>query len=280
MMVLSTNTAIWDPTPPLEESLERIRLMGFRGIAGGVGVHTDDEALGRLRKAYGGFELVAIHAPFGDMEPLSADEDERRAKWDQYAACIENAAKVGAEVVTFHPGDPAPSLADGEPDALMTALMRRLDAAALEHGVWACWETGTGYFHPNDRFELIRSLDLKRTGICLDTGHVMRVWRTVNAPTQIKTFADFFDRFGDLIKDAHIHDWLDDPRGPHTWNDHHAIGQGVIDWDEVFGAFVRVGYRGGLCLEYHPLVVGSDEELARHAETLRGQIRALGGEVL
>lgn len=280
MMVLSTNEAIWDPPMPRLESLERIRGMGFRGITTGIGAGMDKAELPRLKKAYGRFDSVAFHAPFGDTAPLSADADERGAKWDQYAGCIESAAALGAKAVTFHPGDPDPALAAGEGDALMAALMRRLDAVALEHGVWACWETGTGYFHSNDRFEFIRSLGLKKTGICLDTGHVMRVWRTVDAPTRIKTFTDFFDRFGDLIKDAHIHDWLDDPKGPHTWNDHHPIGAGVIDWDEVFGGFVRIGYAGGLCMEYHPLVVGSDEEFARHLENIRRQIRELGGDIV
>jgi len=280
MMVVTTNLAVWDPAPPLFEGLERVRELGFRGVTTGISLAMDDEALRRTLGAYEPFDCVAIHAPFGDTNPLSADPDERAAKWTQYEASIEASASVGAESVTFHPGDPAPELGAPEGDSLMAELMRKLDRAADKHGIWACWETGTGYFNPNDRFELIRELGLRKTGICLDTGHVVRVWRTCDAPTEVRTFTDFFGRFGDLVKSAHIHDWQDEITGPHGWNDHHVVGQGIIDWREVFEGFASTGYSGELCMEYHPLVVTSDEILVRSAEDIRNRIRKAGGEVI
>ena len=279
MMIVSTNLAVWEPYPPLLEGLKRLSDLGFRGASTGVPHKMEGEEREKTIAAYGKFDILAAHASFKAGGPLCADPEQRRAKWDDFVTSLERSAAMGMHSVEFHPGDADPSFTPEEADRLMEELMRRLDEVAVANNIWACWETGTGYFHPNDRFELIRKYDLKKTGICLDTGHVVRIWRICDAPTQITTFTDFFHAFGDLIQSAHIHDWQDEPTNVQQWNDHNPVGQGIIDWEEVFGGLVKIGYTNELCMEYHPNEVPDDPTLMQYAQDVRDRIRQVGGEV-
>ena len=163
---------------------------------------------------------------------------------------------------------------------MMMEIMTIVDHKAKEMDVWACWETGTGDFLPLEKFGRIGELGLEKTGICLDVGHLMRVWKILDSDTRIRTFREFIERFGPWIRTAHIHDWQDEPKGKHTWGDHHMVGQGQIDWNEVFSSLVKIGYTGLLTLEYHPDVFSDEMELLENIQRVRSLVRKAGGNIV
>jgi len=280
-MFLSTNTAIYGlglkPGEPDEyERVQRILGLGFKGLS--IGEPPDGNWL-RWRQALAPFAHLSCHAPFADLALLSAHPGIRQVSLQDTLETFSTAFKLRGETVTIHPGQPSRSLAQERTDALMRELLLRIDQEAQNTGVWACWETGTGYFVPLERFDLLRELGLRQSGICLDVQHNMRVWRQINPDDNIKTFAAFIHRYADLIKILHLGDWIEPAPRADGWNDHHLVGRGMIPWPEVFASLVEVGYEGELCLEYHPDSFSSDEELLDNLAYLRALIAEAGGTV-
>jgi len=293
-MIVGTNTPVF-AEGSFSGKLARIAAAGYRGlgicfsVVECTGKHVrdlKDDEIDKYKRRISGFKRVSLHACHMELKPLAIHPEYRRISQEECLQSLVVAGKLCADTVVMHPGDvPTPpnyGACQYDSDEVMKDLMLRVDNTAGEHGVKACWETGCGYFDPFEKFELIRELDLHHTGICLDVGHMMLVWHNfgVGINKAITTFEGFIRRFGDLIYDMHIHDWIADAgASPHGWNDHQLVGEGEIDWAEVFGALVEVGYDGLLTCEYHPLVVGDDDaKLAANRERICEMIRAAGGE--
>lgn len=62
----------------------------------------DPAAVGRLAKEYG--LPLSVHGPLRDLNVTSINEEIRRISRDQYRQALEEAAKMGAAAVVFHPG--------------------------------------------------------------------------------------------------------------------------------------------------------------------------------
>ena len=121
---------------------------------------------------------------------------------------------------------------------------------------------------------------MKNTGICLDTAHLVRVWKQQDPHGKIRTFSQFIEEYKDLLWTMHISDWQESPKGKHTWNDHHAVGDGEIDWNEVFSTLIKVGYDGIMTMEYHPNAIKDEDYYVRNCERIRKMVRDLGAEIL
>ncbi len=295
-MIIGTNTAIYS-NGSLEEKTERIIAAGYKGLGIGLSIaddnhkwigDMDEKDITRYERILDRFELVSLHASHIEMKPLALHPEYRRISQSEYIMNLEIAGKLSVPTVVMHPTDPVaynPFLegCDYDADKIMREFMITIDAIAGENNTKACWETGCGYFNPFEKFDLIREMGLEHTGICLDVGHLMLVWHNfgVGINKTITTCRDFIMRYGDLIFDVHIHDWVrDKEKTPHGWNDHNPVGEGEIDWQEVFGALIETGYNGILTCEYHPLVVeNNDRKLAENREYICDLIKSLGGEV-
>ena len=256
------------------DKLALIKKLGFRAAGADKVPDLDDDA-------WRYFGHLAHHAPFIDLNLLSGLPEVRKLSRDLCLASVEWAANLGASTVTFHPGESTYFLNTKEADEIMKDIMTDFDRHAARHDLWACWETGTGYFLPLSKFEMIRDLGLQHTGICLDTGHLERVWRQLNPSDEIHAFAHFIRRFGDLIKCTHLHDWIDAPSPEDGWQgqDHHMIGQGSIDWPEFFGLLVEAGYDGDLLLEYNRRSYGSIEDLKHNIDQVKSMLHMAGVEL-
>ncbi len=287
-MYLSTNLAIFK-TGSFFFRLKKIHDMGFEAVgisftAQGpyrlwVGNLTDSQ-IEEVKQALSPFQQVNIHAGFLQLSLLSHHPGIRKITMEEYLANLEVAGKLGIGVVDFHPGAEWENLTDEEVNSLMAESMITIDKKAQESGVLACWETGAGYFVPLERFDNIRKLGLKNTGICMDTGHLVRVWKELDPNGKIRTFSEFIKRYGDLIHTTHIHDWQDDPKGKYTWNDHHMVGNGKIDWGEVFSSLVIAKYDGTLLLEYHPDSFANEEDMLKNCDYVRKLVRETGGKII
>lgn len=270
-MILSTNRCTFKKGTT-KERIASMKELGFTG-AGAANIPDSED------RDWEGFDLLAVHAPFINLDLLSDDVDARMLAKQKCLDCLEWSAGVGAETVTLHPGGPGSDACDERVDQRMKNLMLQFDRRADRLGIWACWETGTGYFVPLKKFEVIRELKLRRTGICLDSGHLERVWRQISVGDEIGTFPAFIRRFKDLIKCTHLHDWIDEPPRADGWQDHHMIGRGSIDWHEFFSLLVEIGYNGDLLLEYHPDSYETFDELKENLAELRHTALVAGAEI-
>lgn len=287
-MYLATNLAIFR-SGDFWQRLEQIRSLGFQAVelafiaqdpyglwCGTVG----EKQIRKIREALRPFRGVGIHAGFQELSLLSAHPGVRRLALEEVFLNLKLARELGAETVTIHPGTEGEIFTAGEIEVLMRDVLTAVDRQAAETGVWACWETGTGDFVPLEKFGCISELGLQKTGICLDVGHLVRVWRSIDPHSRIRTFREFIERFGPWIRTVHIHDWQDRPHGKHTWNDHHMVGRGEIDWREVFSSLVKIGFEGLLTLEYHPDAFSDEAELRENCAMIRLLVKEAGGEIV
>lgn len=263
--------------------------LGLKGVEVSFGAQEYDGSLwignltkGKINKIHdllAQFKGVAVHAAFGSGFSLVGSHPEmRKITLKEYMMTLELAPQIGAKVVTFHEGAVGPNISKEQAEELLIAAMRKMDEKAGACKVRVCWETGCGSFNPPERFERIRELGLKYTGICMDTGHLVMGWK--ESPSELNTHAKFIERYKDLIWHVHITDWQDTPKGKHKWNDHHAVGDGSIDWKSVFSSLVKIGYNGLLEMEYHPDAIPDEAYYLRNCEYIRKLVRDAGGTII
>jgi sugar phosphate isomerase/epimerase len=161
---------------------------------------------------------LTIHSPILDMNIASATTSFRSESIRQVLRSIDNAARLGAELVVVHPGNWTP-LKLFEPKIhwnLNRESLRRI----LSYGEAAGVRIGVENM-PRSHFLLEKSsefLDLIKEGLplemTLDVGHA-------NTTSQLK---DFIREMGPRIAHVHLHD------NKGQGDDHLVIGKGAIDW--------------------------------------------------
>src|SRR5512136_219469 len=161
---------------------------------------------------------LTIHSPILDMNIASATTSFRSESVRQVLRSIDNAAKLGAELVVVHPGNWTP-LEFFKPkinwDFNRESLRRILgygEALGVRIGVENM---------PRSHFLLEKSsefLDLIKDGLplemTLDVGHA-------NTTSQLK---NFIREMGPRIAHVHLHD------NKGQGDDHLVVGKGAIDW--------------------------------------------------
>ncbi len=295
-MIISANLPVFTKGT-FDEKVQRIAKAGYNGlginisVVDCVGKYIGDLTEGEIihfKKQIEGFKKVSLHASHFEVNPLAIHPEYRKISQEEYFQSIIVAGKMGVETVVLHPCNP-PQLPnhisfDFDVDDVMNNLMFKIDKLAGENNVTACWETGCGYFSPFEKFELIRELNLENTGICLDIGHMVLAWENyeIGVNKNILTIKEFIRRFGDIIYDIHIHDWVKNlEKSPHGWPDHNLIGTGDINWEDVFSSIIECGYDGILTCEYHPFVVKDSEKiLYENRKHIINMIEQLGGKAI
>jgi len=264
--------------------------LGLKGVEVSFGADEYDGSLwignltkAKIKKVYdllSQFTDVSIHAAFGSgFSLLGSHPEMRKITLKEYMMTLELAPQIGAKAVTFHDGAIGPNVSKEQVEELLKGAMQKMDEKAGKCKVRVCWETGCGaFFNPPERFDRIRRLGLKNTGICMDTGHLIMGWKAL--PSKLNTHAKFIERYKDLIWHVHINDWQDKPKGKHKWNDHHAAGDGSIDWKSVFGSLVKIGYDGSMTMEYHPDGIPDEAYYLRNCEYIRALVRKEGGQII
>ena len=166
---------------------------------------------------------------------VSPTAEERARRREYLERCIDLAAAVGAECVSFWSGTPE----DNPPH--FTALLRladqckRLADYAAEKSVLLAFEPEPGMFIDTmDKFaKLHDTVARKNFGLTLDVGHLVCLGET--------PIGDHIRRWNHWLWNVH----LDDMRpGVH---DHLMFGEGVVDFEDVLGTLAEIGHlQGGL----------------------------------
>ncbi len=220
---------------------------------------TEDDRL-RLKAAVAGFAEVSVHAEFDNYDVILSSPNDlvRRASVESLRDSLDLAAYLGAPVVTVHEGA---SRAWAPPEMRREALARSIgDLAELaeQRGV-------------DVAFELTRDYDLVLAaggpvGVTLDVGHVSFDDGAGYRP--FGTIGGLIRHLAARLVHVHVHDY----EGVH---DHLALGAGNLDFADIIGGLLDIGYAGMLCLELSPAHTVA-EDYPRSAALLRALIAEHG----
>ncbi|MAG93729.1 MAG: isomerase [Planctomycetaceae bacterium] len=236
------------------EAIELIAECGYRSVAITLDQHcldpyseTLDAELRQMRKLLGQHELHSVIEtgarfllnPRIKHEPtlVSTTPDERAVRVDFLKRCIEIAARLGADAVSFWAGVLHDD-ADGETAfARLEEGCRQVADFADRSDVRLAFEPEPGMvvesFEQFDR--LSEAVDAPHFGLTIDIGHVQCV--------EDEPIADCLKRYSDRIHNLHIEDMA---RGVHQ---HLRFGAGEIDFPPVISALHEIGYTGGVHVE-------------------------------
>ena len=167
---------------------------------------------------------------------LSADPTARAIRIDFLKACVELAAKIGAESVSLWSG--APDDADeGVLQKRLVAGLRELLAYARRLSVRLSFEPEPGMFIDTmSKFERLHDeLSDSLFGLTLDVGHIHCLGD--GDPAQ------HIRRWREKLWNVHIEDMR---RGVH---EHLMFGEGDMEFESVFAALREVGYSGPIHVE-------------------------------
>ncbi|MGE0193363.1 MAG: sugar phosphate isomerase/epimerase family protein [Planctomycetota bacterium] len=150
---------------------------------------------------------------------------------------IDQAAVLGAPVISTWSGNGPEGLDPGQAFDRLVAGLRRLCAYAADHGVRVGFEPEPGMLveAARDWPRVREAVDHAGLGLTLDVGHCLAV-EDLSPEQAIRAFAD------DLL----VLQLDDHRRGRH---DHLAFGEGEVDFEAVARAVRDVGFQGPLEVE-------------------------------
>jgi sugar phosphate isomerase/epimerase len=168
---------------------------------------------------------------------ISPTPEERAARLDFLKRCVDIAADLGADAVSFWSGTPTD---DAPPSEFMSRLVdgcKRLADYAAERNVRLAFEPEPGMFIDTmDRFaELHARVNHPAFGLTVDIGHLM-----CNRELPVSKFLADWKH---VLWNVHIEDMR---AGVH---DHLMFGEGEVDFDDVFAGLRAAGYDGGVYVE-------------------------------
>lgn len=172
---------------------------------------------------------ATLHAPFIDINVASFNAVIRETSLRIIGESLDAASRLGAEVVTLHPGHFSPISRErpGEYLEIHRASLERLGSLGEEYGVKIGVENmplfptldGQGC----DRLE--EMLEGLNVGVTFDVGHLN---------TTTGAFERFIARLGERTVHVHLHDNSGES------DEHRALGGGTIPWERVLKALPPV----------------------------------------
>ncbi|HUG93105.1 MAG TPA: sugar phosphate isomerase/epimerase family protein [Planctomycetaceae bacterium] len=239
------------------DALDLLAETGYRSVAITVdhdcldpwGPHFDRE-LDQMRDA---LERLALRSvietgarylldPRVKHEPtlVTADPQGRRRRIDFLQRCIDIAAALGSDAVSFWSG----AVRDGaSPDAALDRLVdgcRAVIDDAGERNVRLAFEPEPGMLIATmaEFAELRERIAAPHLGLTIDIGHLQCV-----EDLEAEPITAHLRRWHDLLFNVHIEDMR---RGVH---EHLRFGEGEIDFRPVVETLLDVGYSGGVHVE-------------------------------
>ncbi|HVN65428.1 MAG TPA: sugar phosphate isomerase/epimerase family protein [Methanomicrobiales archaeon] len=178
---------------------------------------------------------LSIHAPYSDLNLASLNYPIWRESVRQVLACIDGASDL-ADRVTVHPGylSPMGKLLPDKVWNLQKSALTEIGRYAGDRGVRVFLENMGGPKEVLCRFpgEVLGMIEgVENIGFTLDVGHAHTVGKVRE-----------FLRILPQVNHMHIHD------NQGTADQHLAVGDGTIPWDEVGRAVARE-YRGIVVVE-------------------------------
>jgi len=178
---------------------------------------------------------LSVHAPYSDLNLASLNYPIWRESVRQVLACIDGAAGL-TDRVTVHPGylSPMGKLLPDKVWNLQKSALTEIGKYAADRGVRVFLENMGGLKEVLCRFpeEILGMIEgVENIGFTLDVGHAHTVGK-------VREFLKVLPQ----VDHMHIHDNLG------TADQHLAVGEGTIPWEEVGRAVARE-YRGIVVVE-------------------------------
>jgi sugar phosphate isomerase/epimerase len=231
----SASSKVWDDKSWVF-SLEEIGYRGWEVVADGACSFELDENIREVAEIAGSTGLsLSVHAPYSDLNLASLNYPIWRESVRQILTCIDRTAEL-TDRITVHPGylSPVGKLLPDRTWELQKSALSEIGAFAADHGVHVFLENMGGLKEVLCRFpeEILGMIDgVPGVGFTLDVGHAHTVGK-------VREF------LGVLSSANHLH--IHDNHG--TADQHLALGDGTIPWDEVGKAVAR-DYRGIVVVE-------------------------------
>ncbi|MCI0705416.1 MAG: sugar phosphate isomerase/epimerase [Planctomycetia bacterium] len=168
---------------------------------------------------------------------VSASAEDRDTRFDFLCTCVEVAAGLRADCVSFWSGT---GLDDATPTELMKRLVegcKRLADVAGERDVRLAFEPEPGMFIDTmDKFaELHQKVNHPAFGLTIDIGHLV-----CNGELPV---SKFLAQWKHVLWNVHIEDMR---KGVH---DHLMFGEGEVDFTDVFNGLREANYDKGVFVE-------------------------------
>ncbi|MDT8420900.1 MAG: sugar phosphate isomerase/epimerase family protein [Desulfuromonadales bacterium] len=200
---------------------------------------------------------LTIHAPFFDLNPGSHDPAIEMITRRRFHQTLDVAESLQASLIVFHPGfdrwryDRQPDLWHEQSLKFWPPLIQRAAAINCQLVLENIYEDT-----PETLATLLDQLDSPWLGHCFDVGH----WNLFS-PVSL---GDWFARLGHHTRHIHLHD------NGGKRDEHLPIGQGNIDFSELFQQIGRLHAAPSLTLEAHTL-----RELTRSLAAVQPYLEAL-----
>jgi sugar phosphate isomerase/epimerase len=217
-------------------ALEGIGYEGWEVMADGSSSFENQENVREVAEIAASTGLsLSVHAPYSDLNLASLNYPIWRESVRQVLACVEGAAEL-TDRVTVHPGylSPMGKLLPDRTWALQKEALTEIGVFAADRGVRVFLENMGGLKEVLCRFpeEILGMIEgVPGVGFTLDVGHAHTVGK-------VREF------LGVLSSANHIH--VHDNHG--TADQHLALGDGTIPWEEVGRAVAR-DYQGIVVVE-------------------------------
>lgn len=260
-----------------EQALELMREIGYRSVAITIDHQCLDPyspdlplELNRMQRLLEQHEMIScietgarfLLDPRHKHEPtlVTALPERRAIRVDFLKRCIDIAAMVGSQAVSFWAGVVRDDASRDEAFERLAGGVRQVLDYALEAGVRLAFEPEPGMLIQtfDDYRELLSRVDGPGFGLCVDIGHVHCL--------ESRPISELLTEWSSRIYTIHIEDMK---RGVH---DHLRFGDGTIDFPPVIGALKSLDYRGGLNVELSRHSHIAPEVLRESFEFLRGMI--------
>ncbi len=268
-----------------DQALELMHEIGYQSVAITIDQHclnpfTDElpAELDRMRYMlthYGMISCIETGARFlldprHKHEPtlVSATSEHRAIRIDFLKRCVDIAASLGSQAVSFWAGVVRDGVSRDEAMDRLSNGVSEVIQYAHQCRVPLAFEPEPGMLIEtfDDFRELLARVEQTgasspRLGLCVDIGHVHCL--------EPRPIADYLIEWRDRILTIHIEDMK---RGVH---DHLKFGEGTIDFPPVLNALRSIDYRGGLNVELSRHSHIAPEALRESIQFLQAQMRTL-----
>ncbi|MBA4188650.1 MAG: sugar phosphate isomerase/epimerase [Planctomycetaceae bacterium] len=238
----------------LEDAVEILAELGYRGIALTLDVHHLDPfapdlpvqtaSLARQLARHNMRCVIETGARFlldarRKHQPtlISPTPEERAKRLEFLKRCVDIAADLNADCVSFWSGIAADNAPGGVQMVRLVDRIERLAEYAVERNVPLAFEPEPGMFIDTmDKFaELYEKVNHPSVGLTMDVGHLV-----CNRELPVSKFLRDWKQ---VLWNVHIEDMT---AGIH---DHQMFGEGEVDFADVFEGLREAEYAGGIYVE-------------------------------
>jgi sugar phosphate isomerase/epimerase len=238
----------------LEDAIDILADLGYGGVALTLDVHhldpfapnvTQQVAMVARRLARHRLHCVVETGARFLLDPrrkhqptlLSGTPEERAIRLDFLKRCVDIAADLGAEAVSFWSGAADAPTPEGVLMLRLVDRCERLAEYAVQRRVRLAFEPEPGMFIDTlERFATFyERLHHQALGLTIDIGHLV-------CQGEVPVSAHLV-RWKDLLWNVHIEDMR---RGYH---EHLFFGEGEVNFADVFAGLRQAGYSGGVYVE-------------------------------